>query len=327
MICRMDKQKNPAHCPTGTSIPSAEQENLSRNSFRRPRNVNKMKTVLHVIMRDGSHQNPSLRDPGRDKRQYYIDAFGIWTFMAKIVRLHNKPGLEQFLPHVNLLNEGAVGQNKPLEACEDATNKIFELLFALILLDIGTDLALDHPHEPKGDNPDILVTLDNQRWGFACKTVYGKSAKTFFDNLKKGVEQIEDSSAEIGCVVANFRNLIQHDQFRPVKRGPDGALQFGSIKPEERDLVPLVLKNMVAAKQEDLGKEIGVPEVMAIFAQKKCIPGFLAYCQTAAGLASSAGVVIPSSILVLTLAEFGNPQKHNAVFSEINEALHERRKS
>jgi hypothetical protein len=81
------------------------------------------------------------------------------------------------------------------------------------------------------------------------------------------------------------------------------------------------------AKQDDLGKEIGVPEVMAIFARTKCIAGFLAYCQTGAGLANSAGVVIPSSILVLILAEFGNLQKHNAVFSKMNEALHERRKS
>jgi hypothetical protein len=47
---------------------------------------------LAVAALSDSHKNPSVRDPSRDTRQYYIDAFGIWTFMAKIIRLHSKPG-------------------------------------------------------------------------------------------------------------------------------------------------------------------------------------------------------------------------------------------
>ena len=121
----------------------------------------------------GSHLDPQVRNPRRDTRQLYIDTFGIWTFIAKIVRLHNKPDFEQFLPHLELLNEGTGGQNKVLQNCEEESNKIFELLFALVLLDIGSNISLDHPHKSKGDNPDILATLKGQRWGFACKTVYG----------------------------------------------------------------------------------------------------------------------------------------------------------
>ena len=53
--------------------------------------------------------------------------------LAKIVRLHNKPGFTQFLPHLHLLNQGTVGQNKTLQNCEEESNKIFELLVALVL--------------------------------------------------------------------------------------------------------------------------------------------------------------------------------------------------
>ncbi len=282
---------------------------------------------LSITDLSASHQNPLLRDRCRDTRQLYINALGIWTFLAKIVRLHNKPGFAQFLPHLHLLNKGIVVQNKPLQACEDATNKIFELLFALVLLDIGNDVVLDHPFKSKGDNPDILVTLKGRRWGFACKTVYGKSGKTFFDNLKRGVEQIDNSkSAEVGCVVINFRNLIQHEQIWPVEYRPYGTLQF---KKPDRDRIGigLDLNKQVTSKQDSLADEIGVQEVLAIFSKGKAIPGFLAYCQSAAGLTNSAGIVIPSSILMLILAEFRDSQRYKPVFSEMNEALHERRKS
>jgi len=281
---------------------------------------------LSITDLSASHRNPLLRNPCRDTRQLYINAFGIWIFLEKIVRLHNKPGFVQFLPHLHLLNKGTVVQNKPLQACEDATNKIFELLFALVLLDIGDDVVLAHPS--KGDNPDILATLMGRRWGFECKTVYGKSGKAFFDNLKKGVGQIENSkNAEVGCVVINFRNLIQHEEIWPVKQCPDGILQFGSIKKEGRDLIGLDLNKQVTAKKDSLAKEIGVQEVLAIFSKGKAIPGFLAYCQSAAGLTNSAGIVIPSSILMLILAPFRDLQRYEPVFSEMNEALHERRKS
>ncbi len=274
-----------------------------------------------------SHHNPQLRNPRRDTRQLYIDSFGIWTFLAKIVRLHNKPGFAQFLPHLHLLNQGTVGQNKSLQICEEESNKIFELLISLVLLDIGRNVVLDHPYNSKGDNPDILVTLNGKRWGFACKTVYGTSAKTFFDNIKIGVGQIENSkAAEIGCVVINFRNFIDHNLIWPIKHCSNGTLQFGSVKNEDRDQIPSYLNGLVISKSESLAKEIGVQEIWNFFSGKKAVPGFLAYCQSAAGIENESGVVIPSSILKLILSPFRDLQRHAPTFSEMNEALHERKK-
>jgi hypothetical protein len=286
----------------------------------------KLEAVCLCITELGdSNRNPQLRNPSRDTRQLYIDTFGIWTFLTKIVRLHNKPDFTQFLPHLHLLNQGTVGQNKTLQNCEEESNKIFELLVALVLLDIGSDVVLDHPHKSKGDNPDILVSLKDQRWGFACKTVYGTSAQTFFDNIKKGVDQIENSkAAEIGCVIINFRNFIDHNLIWPVKQCLDGTLRFGSVENENRDQIPLYLNGLVISKSESLAKEIGVQEVWNYFLGKKAVPGFLAYCQSAAGIENTSGVVIPSSILKLNLSPFRDLQKYEPIFSEMNNALHEK---
>lgn len=128
-------------------------------------------SILEVL---GKNQNPSVRAPDEDIREVFTDVLGIWTFLKKVVRHQDHVCFPQFVPHLNLLNKGTVVQNKRVRACQDATNKIFELLLALILLDISTDVALDHPDLAKGDNPDVLATIDDMRWGFACKIIYGQ---------------------------------------------------------------------------------------------------------------------------------------------------------
>src|SRR5208283_2317069 len=61
---------------------------------------------LSVYELSESHRNSSLRNRCQDTRQFYIDAFGVWTFITKIIRLHDKPGFAQFRPHLCLLNKG-----------------------------------------------------------------------------------------------------------------------------------------------------------------------------------------------------------------------------
>lgn len=125
---------------------------------------------------------------------------------------------------------------------------------------------------------------------------------------------------------SNFRNFIDHNLIWPVKHCSDGTLRFGSVKNEDRDQIPSYLNGLVTSKSESLAKEIGVQEVWNIYFGKKAVPGFLAFCQSAAGIENTSGVVIPSSILKLILSSFRDLQKYEPVFSEMNEALHERRK-
>jgi len=45
--------------------------------------------------------------------------------------------------------------------------KMFELLIALAAMNMGTGLELDHPTKSsRGTNPDVIVTINGQRWAF-----------------------------------------------------------------------------------------------------------------------------------------------------------------
>ena len=174
------------------------------------------KACLAVTEVLGKHKNPKLREPMTDIRPLLTKVLGFWLFLTKIVRLENHTNFKQFEPHLEYLNKGTVVQNTQIGTSEEATNKIFELLFALCMLDVGTEVVLDPPEGAKGDNPDIMVTLEGKRWGFACKTIYGKSGKAIFDNLKKGVDQIERSPVDVGCVLLNFRNFLDPQVYWPL---------------------------------------------------------------------------------------------------------------
>ena len=275
----------------------------------------------------GKHQSPELRNPHEDIRLVFTELLGIWSFLTKIIRLATHPNFSQFVEHLKLLNEGTVAQNKRMRACEEATNKIFELLFALVLLDVGTDLLLDDPNLARGDNPDILVNLAGQRWGFACKAVYGASGKTLFDNIKKGIQQIEVSEATVGCVVINFRNQIDHQAFWPILNEAEyragGEPIFGAAP--DASLFGEELCSQVTIKRDQIVEDIGAQNVLNIFEHQKSLPAFLAFCQTSTANATAAGPV-PSLVSALVLGKFASCDIHMPVFEQINRALHERQK-
>lgn len=278
--------------------------------------------VSEVLLKN---QRPDFRTGDEDFRGLFCDVLGIWSLLKLTVRLQKHPTFPQFVPHLELLNKGTVVQNTRLRVSEEASNKIFELLFALVLLDVGTDILLDHPSLAKGDNPDILATIDGRRWGFALKTLYSQSPLTFFNNLQKGVQQIEDSEAEIGCVVVNFRNLIDHDLFLPIMNPEQYAAgaepDFGVYDDPE------VIRNIIAwhvkAKEDEIKKEIGDENVQRLFSGMKAIPGFAAFYQTRASKFTLAGSV-PSDICSLGLANFADLQAYVPTFEKINWALHQR---
>lgn len=281
-------------------------------------------SVLEVL---GNNQNAQIRDPQEDIRHVFTEVLGIWSFLKKIVRLEGHACFSQFVPHLALLNKGTVIQNKRATVCQEATNKIFELLFALVLLDVSDEVILDHPDLARGDNPDVLATIDGQCWGFACKTVYGASAKTFYDNLKKGVEQIEAAAkAQLGIVVMNFRNIISHDECWPILNEAEyrnGAEPIFAAYERPEAFVSSHISKVVTRKHNQVVADIGLPDVMSLFAGKKALPAFLAFCQTCTGRVASLGP-IPMSISMLYVGEFGDVQAHQSVIDKINSALHER---
>jgi hypothetical protein len=70
------------------------------------------------------------------------------------------------------MNDGGFLQNLKAgakEGTDQITAKMFELLIAMAAMDVGKDLELDHPENPKGDNPDVIVTIGGVRWAFTTR--------------------------------------------------------------------------------------------------------------------------------------------------------------
>jgi hypothetical protein len=195
------------------------------------------------------------------------------------------------------------------------------------MLDIGTNVVLDPPDRSKGDNPDVLVTLDGKRWGFAGKTSYGASAKALFDNLKKGVDQIQRSPAEIGCVGVNLRRFIDLDVYWSVVNAAEykaGGEPIFAAFSEPELIAEARIEALVTTRRDQVVKEIGYEHVLNIFKGKKALPAFAAYLQAATGKETRLGPM-PTSITKLSLGTFGNIQDHIPLFEKINKALHEQK--
>jgi hypothetical protein len=133
---------------------------------------------------------------------------------------------------------------------------------------LSDEVILDSPFLAKGDNPDILAMIDGQCWGFACKTIYGSSGKTFFDRLEEGVEQIEAApKAQVGAVVMNFRNVISHEKCWPILNEAEyrnGAGPIFAAYDRPGEFVRRCIEEDVSKKHNQVVAEIGLPNIMKI---------------------------------------------------------------
>jgi hypothetical protein len=268
-------------------------------------------------------ERSKIADTMDDLRVLYRPAFGLHDLVRRIVRLHNRPDFPVLLDHLRLLNTGTVAQNIAAPIDQVAA-KIFELLVGLICLECGADISLDGPMQSYGDNPDILVNLDARRWGFACKVLSGKSPITMFDRLKEGIEQIERSPAQIGCVVFNLKNRIDHDktwplvnpqQYAAAKETPTYAYWADVSDPTN------ILRAHARECHRELVTAYGAEHVRMLFNNKKSITGALLFLQTMTGLQFSEGPV--NTVLGLFhLMDEGVSPADAAVLNKLNDALH-----
>jgi hypothetical protein len=259
-----------------------------------------------------------------DLRITHRPAFGLYDLVRRIVRLHKHQDFPVFVDHLKLLNTGTVAQNIAAPADQVAA-KIFELFLGLVCLEVGTDTRLDGPVRSYGDNPDVLVTLAGRRWGFACKVPSGKSPVTAFDRLEEGIGQIEDcSAAEIGCVVFNLKNYIDHDQTWPLVNGADYAARkdtptYGYWIDLRRPIY--LLRRDALEWQQQLVKVNGLDNVRALFTGKKSIPGAILFLQTTTGIQLQQGPV--NTVLGLFELMNGGVSPADAmVLDKLNDAMH-----
>lgn len=221
-------------------------------------------------------------DTMEDLRIQYRPAFGLHDLIRRIVRLHDHRDFPVLVDHLRLLNTGTVAQNISAPTDQVAA-KIFELFIGLVCLEIGTDTRLDGPIHSYGDNPDILTRLNGRLWGFACKVLSGRSPKTMFERLKEGIEQIEDSPAEIGCVIINLKNQIDHDKTWPLlnRQKYEAGEETPTYGSWVDDRAPIdILRQHARQCHKEFIQENGADNIRKLLIGKKSTPGALLFLQT-----------------------------------------------
>jgi hypothetical protein len=231
------------------------------------------------------HKNPR-DDPWSSLRDDLQLAVGTLQIVRHVVRAKSSGDFNKLVPHLRLLSEGSVAQNVKAERNDDVSNKVLELLVACALVDRVADLDLDDPVKSSGGtNPDVLFTFEGHRWGFACKAIHGDAPMSLFDNLKKGVDQIEASEAETGIVVFNLKNRVPHEVFFPEQVGKDPVL-FA-----HRDHYTAVqnLVGWVRGRFDAMVAEVTPEELWKFLQKKRALPGAVVIVETGIGVMTDKG--------------------------------------
>jgi hypothetical protein len=268
----------------------------------------------------------AIESSNEDLRGLFRDAVGFRHLAQMIVKSESLPGFDKMVPHLELLNRGSALQNTRAAPNDPASNKLFELLLGLAALNMpGASVDMDHPENAKGNNPDVLVTLGNKVWGFACKVPNGIADMSLFENIEKGIDQIEKSVAGTGFVVLNFKNVIPHDELFPiVSRDESGAPLLGMHRNVES--VTSKLREYVEKRLRDMLDHVGVQNVLGAFAGKKALPGVLVVVQAGVGARlpetglppNVAGKPVPTFIGFLQLVPFADSCLDPSVMAMLN---------
>ena len=226
------------------------------------------------------HNVPVSQNPNTDIRPWLRDILGMNTLIYKILKIKDYPSIKTIIPHLDLLNQGNPLQNVLTPVTDQASNKIFELFIACAFMIHASDVELEDPFVSKGDNPDVLGSLCDYRFGIACKVAHALKGKTIFDTIEKGVDQIECSPAEVGVVIINVKNIINHDRYWTITNQQEWKLGakplFSSCKNYiyARDL----LIQEVNSIADIVFKAVTANDLKELFNGKKAIPTLLFFC-------------------------------------------------
>ncbi|CAM2191459.1 conserved protein of unknown function [Paraburkholderia kururiensis] len=149
------------------------------------------------------------------------EAGGMADLAAKILAVETQSEFHSFLPHLQLFASkekwASSVQTTSGSATDDVHRKLNELYLGSLAIHIGFNVALDHPHASRGDNPDVMFdfSFDGQpakRWALAIKTISSQSGQTIFERIAEASRQINATEcvAERGIVVINTQGSLNH---------------------------------------------------------------------------------------------------------------------
>lgn len=230
---------------------------------------------------------------------------GFGDLARLVLGVEGHPSFPALLPHLRLLNHGEVLQTSKSLATDQVANKLFELYIGCLAMRCGHSVLLDNPLHSAGDNPDIIATFDDVRWGIACKVLHGNHQQSILNLLDSGLQQIERSSASTGVVIINLKNRIDHDYYWPTTVfSMDGQAQVPAFASIQEPLAGLVYDTKAIGRS--LLDHASHKEIKSLFQGRKSIAAFVFWAQTTA-------MVVQDNLTFITCPHVLNVQVFGAL--------------
>ena len=232
--------------------------------------------VLHVLDLVDRKSRGRVWAEAEDIRPLYRTLIGVHELASLLLQVEASPEFPALLPHLRLLNEGDALQNARSKVTDQATNKLFELYMGAVALQCGRHLELDDPFRSSGDNPDVLISIGDRRWGIACKVLHSKHPQGFLDHLVAGLRQIEASPADVGVVAFNMKNVLPHDEIWPL--APLDGVPGNALTPavwSDPDAPFQLLVYHLQRVGAELKSYLPPDYIQTVFSGLKSVPGFL----------------------------------------------------
>lgn len=228
-------------------------------------------------------RQPSALAYSVDLRKLFRHLVGLTDLAALVLRVRDHPDFTQLLPHLELLNAGNGIQSDVAASRNSASDKLFELFVGCLAMRCGSAVMLDNPQHSDGSNPDVLATIQGRRWGFACKALRSLSPESVIENLRKAIDQIERSPAEVGVPIFSLRSVLNHDEHWGIVNLEDweaGAEPIYNCFPTPAEPIERLKQDV-----QQIGKLIldraGRDAIVELFNGKKAAPAFLQWAHVA----------------------------------------------
>lgn len=241
-----------------------------------------LETHILRVMRLSEDKATGIASSDPNIRETYRTLIGVHELAKHILLVRDTESFSTLIPHLSILNDGHALQNTPSRGTDQATNKLFELLAASFAMRCGTNVTMDDPYTSTGRNPDVLATMRDRRWGIACKVIHSPHPEGFVGHLIKGIDQIENSPAEIGVVLFNLKEVIPHDSIWPLGDIPDSGdpPERGPAAWPDPKFPYQILLDSISQLVNKLLSYLPEGHLETLFESKKSIPGFLLWAHS-----------------------------------------------
>ena len=215
-------------------------------------------------------RNPEHIKQMQDNGSVIRQAAGIHDLAAKVLSAERLPDFSSFEAHLKMLAEAqaftTISQNNVADSRDDISRKMAELYVGCLAIHCGSQVLLDDPKGAKGDNPDVMLTYDAQRWSLGIRTlVSARHGQTIFDNIERASQQIDASTAQRGLVVINAKNVIDHDRlWAPPRPFADENEAIEVLRTELRRIAELADQNRPSSDWDRVFSGMAVPPVLFI---------------------------------------------------------------